>query len=687
MDVRHVLEASIARGLGLTEDVVVAVVGIYMCPTDPECANNRERRRRRSRRLGESYVNNTEKISTPTPSTSNTKTSIYRRRHLLQDETWIEVQFNVIGPSSIVNVANERLQGNTTASSPTMTNPTTAWLPSYIAGNLSNSLGSAHGGLPDSLGFSIDSIRQGSSNSDNTGGNSGGSSDAPTKGVFDANDFDFGPTIPLEIDGEIIVLPYTPAPSPVVTTTTTTSTTTSGPNPYTPSTSLRPPSPSASNDTLASGPIDYVGMTVVVVMCSILFLAASLLGLYYVYHTWKRKRIERYLHHQRKKRDKRMKKRIQKNLELKRLTYGGVVPDGEDDLTVNKKDPEGILVDEDNSNGSDDDDGDDDEFEEISVSSSTTTNSSLAPKWMTCLDCIFGGSEKVLPLSFVKDRSKIDPDEWMIKYKKISPFLYSIDPKGKKPLDPRNAPEHPIWPPPPELRRQQLENLRLYKRNLISYELALAFTNSAKILQKMWRHSRVWGAALRLGLKRIHSARLIQRVWLGRMYGRKIWRARFDEVDGLHRAALRLQLSWYRRSGMYSTFVLMRALWVLDTREKNQAHLKHLRQRGNAARFVQYKWRRRRKMKKKLILLNAVSTVQRLWRTHASTREWRNTRNQLRELNAAAVRIQLAWYRRNGELSTYVLMRCLTWVGDQQEIKVAMEILRETAASKKMGQW
>merc|ERR1712166_924808 len=91
MDVRHVLEASIARGLGLTEDVVVAVVGIYMCPTDPECANNRGRRRRRSRRLGESYVNNTEKISTPTPSTSNTKTSIYRRRHLLQDETWIEV--------------------------------------------------------------------------------------------------------------------------------------------------------------------------------------------------------------------------------------------------------------------------------------------------------------------------------------------------------------------------------------------------------------------------------------------------------------------------------------------------------------------------------------------------------------------------------------------------------------------
>ena len=26
----------------------------------------------------------------------------------------------------------------------------------------------------------------------------------------------------------------------------------------------------------------------------------------------------------------------------------------------------------------------------------------------------------------------------------------------------------------------------------------------------------------------------------------------------------------YRKSGMYSTFVLMRALWVLDTREKNQ---------------------------------------------------------------------------------------------------------------------
>ena len=39
--------------------------------------------------------------------------------------------------------------------------------------------------------------------------------------------------------------------------------------------------------------------------------------------------------------------------------------------------------------------------------------------------------------------------------------------------------------------------------------------------------------------------RVLQRVWLGRLYGRRVWRERFDEVDGLHRAALRLQLAWY----------------------------------------------------------------------------------------------------------------------------------------------
>ena len=38
--------------------------------------------------------------------------------------------------------------------------------------------------------------------------------------------------------------------------------------------------------------------------------------------------------------------------------------------------------------------------------------------------------------------------------------------------------------PPPELRRQQLENLRLYKRNLLSYEVAQAYTQAALVLQR-----------------------------------------------------------------------------------------------------------------------------------------------------------------------------------------------------------
>ena len=171
----------------------------------------------------------------------------------------------------------------------------------------------------------------------------------------------------------------------------------------------------------------------------------------------------------------------------------------------------------------------------------------------------------------------------------------------------------------------------------------------------------------------------------------------------------------------------------------------HLRSRGNAARYVQYHWRKRRKARRRRRLAQAVVRVQRAWyvgkrlvetcgdlwrlvetcgdllvvlvlsivetcfqiilatvlarrilltscswpfrKTHARTRMWRETRRELRNLNRAAVRVQLAWYRRNGEFATFVLMRCLSWVGDRQEIQVAKEIVLENYAVRKLQQW
>ena len=168
--------------------------------------------------------------------------------------------------------------------------------------------------------------------------------------------------------------------------------------------------------------------------------------------------------------------------------------------------------------------------------------------------------------------------DWMAKYRTISPYLYSVDAKGR-PRKPDAAPVHPTWPPPPGLRRKQLENLRIYRRQLLSFEQAERFNNASRKLQRMWRHNRVWGHAMRVGLSRISSARKIQRVWLGKK-GRMRWRARFDLVDGLI-SSLRLQLAstevWY-----VLDFRAHACTLVLDTREKAAEHMRHLRARHSA---------------------------------------------------------------------------------------------------------
>ena len=51
LDVRQVVESSLLRGLGLSNDASITIIGVYICPNDPMCNGGGIRRIRRMRRL------------------------------------------------------------------------------------------------------------------------------------------------------------------------------------------------------------------------------------------------------------------------------------------------------------------------------------------------------------------------------------------------------------------------------------------------------------------------------------------------------------------------------------------------------------------------------------------------------------------------------------------------------------
>ena len=756
LDVREVVAAGIARGLGLDRYLHVFIVRVLDCGVE-ECedgySDTRRRRRRRvlrrqqhqhqqsrtflnhareqqlknhpSRRLGapapapsssSSFTSSTTTSSTSTTTTAAPSSSSSR---FLPAQPDVEIVFEVVGPTSIVNVAKARLAGQP---DPLVSenNETLPTLPTFstalFAANISQSLESSHGDLPGLLGFVI--LPQGpgdAANATQGGGQEPGGS-GRTVGQFVTPE-SIGSTTPTTIDGENL-LPQTTTAAPVV------------PSPSAP-TDVMSPSPSSSSsdltqptdsfDVLPPTPSLVDGSGVATAVISIVLVALMLGGFagFRALKKWRQhKRQEMYTHYKVKRALRKKKKRLEalqkltrgKDSNARATTSGVSVSDKAKEDTMKKEAALALLLEVELDHDNEDDvdlllseldpetrakleEAEDMESDSDMDSVSVASLPSGLPAWLRCLEpCLMPSkrSARVMPdfEFFIPGEDGIPVDntpearrkraintDWMSKYRTISPYLYSVDAKGR-PRKPDAAPVHPTWPPPPGLRRKQLENLRIYRRQLMSFEQAERFNKAAKRLQRMWRHNRVWGHAMRVGLWRISSARKIQRVWLGKK-GRMRWRARFDLVDGLNRAALRLQLTWYRKSGMFSTFVLMRALWVLDTREKAAEHMRHLRARHSAAIFLQYRWKMTRWRRHRKASQKASRCIQRMWRAYSRSKEWRLLRRELRLANRMAVRVQLQWYRRNGEFATFVLMRCLTWHGDQQEIQVAKEIVAE----------
>ena len=165
---------------------------------------------------------------------------------------------------------------------------------------------------------------------------------------------------------------------------------------------------------------------------------------------------------------------------------------------------------------------------------------------------------------------------------------------------------------------------------------------------------------------------MVQRVWRGKK-GRAGFRERIANIRAMHRAAVRMQLAWYRHKGMFPTFVLLRALYVLDRREKDKALRDYFQRRQACAIAMQFRmrrWYRRRRgaavqvqalfrgyRARRLISKRhrAASMLQAMWKSA----KWKRTFHDILLQNRAAVRLQLAWYRRNGEFSTFLLLRCL----------------------------
>ena len=726
LDVREVVAAGITRGLGLGRYLHVFIVRVLDCGVE-ECEDGySDTRRRALRRQQQQQQSQTSynrarrqqvkkhplrRLGAPTPSPGSSSSSRF-----LTSQPDVEIVFEVVGPTSIVDVARSRLAGQP---DPLVSaaNETLPDLPTFstalFAANISQSLESSHGDLPSLLGFVI--LPQGSGDTANATEDNGQSTGGRTVGQFVTPE-SIGATTPTTIDGQNL-LPQTTTATPV------------SPSPSTPIDSRSPSSsssggaviqPSASDDLLppTQSVVDQSSVATAVISVLVVVLAIGGFAGWRGLKKWRqRKRQEMYTHYKVKRALRKKKKRLDALQKLRRsdeieagTAKGAAISDkakedamkkeaalallleveldhdNEDDvdLLLSELDPETLAkLEESDAMDSDSD------MDSVSVASLP----SGLPAWLRCLEpCLMPSkrSARVMPdfEFFIPGQDGIPVDntpegrrkraintDWMAKYRTISPYLYSVDAKGR-PRKPDSAPVHPTWPPPPGLRRKQLENLRIYRRQLMSFEQAERFNAAAKKLQRMWRHNRVWGHAMRVGLSRISSARKIQRVWLGKK-GRMRWRARFDLVDGLNRAALRLQLTWYRKSGMFSTFVLMRALWVLDTREKAAEHMRHLRARHSAAIFLQYRWKMTRWRRHRIASQKASRCIQRTWRAYSRSREWRLLRRELRLANRMAVRVQLQWYRRNGEFATFVLMRCLTWHGDQQEIRVAKEIVAE----------
>jgi hypothetical protein len=178
--------------------------------------------------------------------------------------------------------------------------------------------------------------------------------------------------------------------------------------------------------------------------------------------------------HQRKKKEKRMKQRIARNLQLKRDMYGGggevppglLLPLGGELVVVEEaaeKEEEREVVErevverEEKEEEGEEEGGKKGGKKEDDADEESSMLSTMTPVWVRCFDpcfkrfgwytTLFNNSNAVHPtpdFDFFKPKG-----DWMQKYRAVSPWLYSVDKRGK-PIDPSTlaslAPTHPIWP-------------------------------------------------------------------------------------------------------------------------------------------------------------------------------------------------------------------------------------------------
>ena len=272
--------------------------------------------------------------------------------------------------------------------------------------------------------------------------------------------------------------------------------------------------------------------------------------------------------------------------------------------------------------------------------------------------------------------------------------------------------ENALWKPPrpppkpkpgepisAEIRLAQIRHLRAMRAYERANKMMKDYDEAARKIQGHWRMKLARNVMKVLHQRRreLKSAIFIQRIWRGKV-GRTGWLKFRDEVRRLNAAALLVQRVWYKKNGMFSTFVLMRSLGLKDKQEQDRAirdyfrkraaacnllllHVRRwLRKRNKAATVIQRHTRgilcRLRVSEYKASANRAASLLQKIWRGRAGRIAWAKNLAEIHRKQQAAIRIQLLWYKRDDQFSTFVLMRCLSVCGDKAEINYIRDTFR-----------
>jgi hypothetical protein len=243
-----------------------------------------------------------------------------------------------------------------------------------------------------------------------------------------------------------------------------------------------------------------------------------------------------------------------------------------------------------------------------------------------------------------------------------------------------------------EMRLAQIRHLRAMRAYQRANKMMTEYNEAALRLQGIWRQklARTILQAQKQSRREREAALFLQRIWRGKQ-GRDGFIEMRNYVRNINKAALLVQRVWYKKNGMFSTFVLMRSLNLKNKQEQDRALREYFQKRAAAAnllarhvkrwvrkRFkvvteIQRVWRGYISRRRTAIWFQhatyAASLLQKIWRGKQGRRAWFKNLAAIHEKNQAAVRLQLAWYRHEGQFSTFVLMRCLSTIGDRAEIQ------------------